>query len=65
MVLVRGAEVGGGRGMQRGGRGEEKWVLVGGRGGVRVGGVVGVGRPVWEVEVGGEAWGVGVEWKVL
>lgn len=65
MVLVRGAEVGGGRGMEGGGGGEERWVLVGGRGGVREGGVVGVGRPVWEVEVGGEAWGVGVEWKVL
>lgn len=60
MVLVRGRGVG-----VEGG--EERWVLVGGKGGVRGGDVVEVGRPVWEVEVGvgREVWGVGVEWRVL
>lgn len=45
------------------------WVLTGsgtGRGeGLRNGCVIVVRRPVWEVKVEGEGWGVGVEWKVL
>lgn len=38
-----------------------------GSGGVRVkrGGVVGVRAPMWEVDVGGEMWVVGVDWVVL
>lgn len=56
---------------EEGGKG---WVLVGpgtGAGGVaggedvRKGDVVGVKRPVWEMEVAGELWTVGVEWAVL
>ncbi|MCJ1249526.1 hypothetical protein MMC30_006752 [Trapelia coarctata] len=44
----------------------QRWVLVGGKG-VRRGDVVGVGRPVWGVQVwgDGERWSVGVEWRVL
>ncbi len=56
MLLVR--ERGTGRG----------WVFAGGAGAAeRVGRgcVLGVRRLVWEVEVGGERWGVGVEWRVL
>jgi len=44
-----------------------KWMLLGsgGRGtAVRAGAVVVVRAPVWEVEVRGERWGVGVEWRV-
>ena len=46
----------------------KRWMLVGGHGaaeGLRGGEVLGVRRPVWEVEVRGETWGVGVEWSVL
>ncbi|MCJ1398711.1 hypothetical protein MMC11_001912 [Xylographa trunciseda] len=57
MALLRGSVTG------------ERWMLIGGdrSGGadLRRGGVVGVKRPLWEVEVGGEVWGVGVEWSVL
>ena len=44
------------------------WVLAGtGRGEaeVRVGCAVGVREPTWEIDIGGESWRVGVEWKVL
>ncbi|MCJ1471406.1 hypothetical protein MMC13_000045 [Lambiella insularis] len=51
MVLVRGGE-------------GERWMLMGG-GRVGRGETVGVKRPVWEVEVEGGVWGVGVEWRVL
>lgn len=58
LVMVRG----------RNGVGEErKWMLMGsgGRGeGVQIGVVVVVRVPVWEVEVRGTRWGVGVEWRV-
>lgn len=56
MVLVR---------ERREGKG---WVLVGkgrGQGEVWVGRLVGIREPSWEVEVQGEVWRVGVEWKVL
>ena len=46
----------------------ERWMLIGGHRtgeGLRRGGVVGVKRPVWEVEIDGETWGVGVEWSLL
>ncbi|MCJ1438119.1 hypothetical protein MMC27_007506 [Xylographa pallens] len=46
----------------------ERWMLIGGHRngeGLRRGGVVGVKRPVWEVEVDGETWGVGVDWSLL
>ena len=38
-----------------------------GAGGIklRVGGLVGVRAPTWDVEVGGEKWTVGVDWVVL
>jgi hypothetical protein len=38
-----------------------------GSGGVRVrnGNVVGVRAPVWDVDIGGEIWVVGVDWVVL
>ncbi|MCJ1319809.1 hypothetical protein MMC15_005145 [Xylographa vitiligo] len=66
---VRVHEVRHGEGMVlvRSGAGE-RWMLIGGhRVGERLrrGEVVGVKRPVWEVEVGGETWGVGVEWSLL
>jgi hypothetical protein len=32
---------------------------------VRVGDVVGVKAPTWDIHVGGEKWVVGVEWVVL
>ena len=63
-------DVGGGRGRvslveEEGGRGEGKrWMLVG-DGEVGTGVVVGVRRPVWEVVVEGEVWGVGVDWGVV
>lgn len=49
-----------------GGGGEGKrWMLVGDCGGqVGRGVLVGVRRPVWEVVVEGEVWGVGVDWGV-
>ena len=51
-------------------RGEGRgWMIVGGAGRegneARVGSKIGVREPVWEVEISGEAWKVGVEWKVL
>lgn len=50
-----------------GGGGEGKrWMLVGDYEGVLGRGlVVGVRRPVWEVVVEGEVWGVGVDWGVV
>lgn len=57
MLLVRERETGRG------------WVFAGSGGvvGERMesGCVIGVRRPVWEVEVGEERWGVGAEWRVL
>ncbi len=44
------------------------WILIGkgrGDGEVRVGCLVGVREPSWEVEVQGEVWRIGVEWRVL
>ncbi|KAH6621745.1 hypothetical protein C7974DRAFT_314082 [Boeremia exigua] len=32
---------------------------------IRVGSVIGVRAPTWDIVVGGETWGVGVEWAVL
>ncbi|MCJ1287852.1 hypothetical protein MMC26_007204 [Xylographa opegraphella] len=66
---VRVQEVRHGQGMVlvRSGKGE-RWMLIGGHrtgAGLREGEVVGVKRPVWEVEVDGETWGVGVEWALL
>lgn len=43
-----------------GGAFQRKWVLMG-SGEVRGGDVVGVRRPIWEVD----GWRVGVEWRVL
>lgn len=34
-------------------------------GDVRKGDVVGVRRPVWEMEVAGEQWTVGIDWALL
>ncbi len=42
-----------------------KWMLMGSGKTVRRGMAIGVRAPVWEVEVLGERWGVGVEWKVI
>lgn len=56
MVLVR--EKDGGR----------RWLIAGkggGEGSVRVGCMIGVREPTWEVELNGGKWRVGVEWKVL
>lgn len=72
VVLVRGMLMGGsgGGGTSAGGEGLRNWMLVGcgGRERERVrvesGMVVVVRAPVWEVEVRGERWGVGVEWRV-
>ncbi|ESZ96504.1 hypothetical protein SBOR_3126 [Sclerotinia borealis F-4128] len=52
MVKVMLAGEGAGTGLQRGRD-------------VEIGRVVGIKRPVWEVVVEGEKWGVGVDWKVL
>ncbi len=44
------------------------WILIGkgrGDGEVRMGCLVGVREPSWEVEVQGEVWRIGVEWRVL
>ncbi|KAL8754206.1 MAG: hypothetical protein Q9184_005183 [Pyrenodesmia sp. 2 TL-2023] len=44
----------------------ERWMLAGqGQDVVRTGDVVGVRGPVWEVEVKGERWNVGVDWGVV
>lgn len=48
-------------------------VLLAGQGGargsggvrIRVGSIVGVRAPTWDVDVGGEKWLVGVDWVVL
>ena len=73
------AEVGGGRGVGwtlARGVGDEEGdglsVILGGEGmaegiergrGVERGGVVGIRKPVWEVDIGGVRWGVGASWK--
>jgi hypothetical protein len=38
-----------------------------GTGGVklRIGGSVGIRAPMWDIDVGGETWLVGVDWVVL
>ena len=46
----------------------KRWMLIGkgrGEGEVGVGCVVGIREPTWEIEVEGENWRVGVEWKIL
>jgi hypothetical protein len=55
-----------------GGDGETRILLAGqggarGSGGVRIktGSVVGIRAPMWDVEVGGENWVVGVDWLVV
>ncbi|MCJ1382095.1 hypothetical protein MMC17_005207 [Xylographa soralifera] len=66
-VEVREVRQGEGVVLVRSGTGE-RWMLMGGQRtgeGLRKGGVVGVKRPVWEVEIEGETWGVGVEWSLL
>jgi hypothetical protein len=52
--------------------GEVKMLLAGqggarGTGGVRIneGSVVGVRAPMWDIDMGGEKWVVGVDWVVL
>lgn len=61
---------------EKAGVGGKGWVLIGpgsragagvavGGGNVSKGDVVGVKRPVWEMNVAGELWTVGVEWAVL
>ncbi|KAL9598864.1 MAG: hypothetical protein Q9219_004203 [cf. Caloplaca sp. 3 TL-2023] len=61
MILVQ-AEIGEGGG-------DERWLLVGqgdGRGReVGRGAIVGVRTPVWDVEVRGERWRVGVDWGIV
>lgn len=37
----------------------------GGQEGVKVGDVVGIRAPTWEIEVMGRQWHVGVDWKVI
>jgi hypothetical protein len=32
---------------------------------IRMGGVIGVRQPMWDVDVNGETWVVGVDWVVL
>ncbi|KAH7093530.1 hypothetical protein FB567DRAFT_515515 [Paraphoma chrysanthemicola] len=51
----------------------EMRILLAGQGGargvggvkIRIGGVVGVRQPMWDVDVNGETWVVGVDWVVL
>jgi hypothetical protein len=52
---------------------DEVRVLLAGQGGARgtggvklkIGGNVGIRAPMWDVDVGGETWVVGVDWVVL
>lgn len=52
---------------------EQQRVLLAGQGGargvsgvrVRVGSIVGIRMPMWDVELAGEKWTVGVDWSVL
>ncbi|KAL8727478.1 MAG: hypothetical protein Q9166_006002 [cf. Caloplaca sp. 2 TL-2023] len=46
-------------------RSRKSWMLVGGSGEVRKGMVVGIRRPVWDVDVQGPVWRVGVDWGIL
>ncbi|KAL8774593.1 MAG: hypothetical protein Q9209_000966 [Squamulea sp. 1 TL-2023] len=43
----------------------KRWMLVGNNGQVSRGVMVGIRRPVWDVDVQGETWGVGVDWGLL
>lgn len=68
-VFVEGRVAGGGWGrvMLTDGAGQDGG-RAGGRGrgkGVRVGDVVGIRAPTWEVEVEGRMWSVGVDWGVI
>lgn len=72
MVLVERAEGGDGEEMGVGGGIEDeergkRWMLVAGNSNreIRKGTMVGIRRPVWEVEVKGVVWGVGVDWGIL
>lgn len=76
VVLARGTTEPGLYNASRVGEGTEEFgtrLLLAGQGGVRgaagvkvrVGDVVGVKAPTWDIHVGGEKWVVGVEWVVL
>lgn len=76
VVLARGTTEPGMYNASRVGEGTEEFgtrLLLAGQGGVRgaagvkvrVGDVVGVKAPTWDIDVGGEKWVVGVEWMVL
>ena len=76
VVLARGQTESGMYNASRAGEGVEEFetrLLLAGQGGVRgaagvrvrVGDVVGVKAPTWDVDVGGEKWVVCVEWVVL
>lgn len=60
LLLLEEEEQEAGQEQDSGGAFQRKWVLMG-SGEVRGGDVVGVRRPIWEVD----GWRVGVEWKVL
>lgn len=47
------------------GSGEDVRLLLAGGGGMKVGVVVGVRAPSWEIEVEGRVWRVAVDWRVL
>ncbi|KAL9636402.1 MAG: hypothetical protein Q9164_002844 [Protoblastenia rupestris] len=71
VMEMRRGDIGTGLVLVRGEGGEEGrvWMLIGGGRNedheVLVGVTVGVRAPVWEVEIAGKTWSVGVEWKVL
>lgn len=44
------------------GEGAETGLKKGSR--VEIGKTIGIKGPVWEIVIGGEKWGVGIEWKV-
>ena len=48
-------------------KGRRRWMLAGGNNDrkIRVGMMIGIRRPVWEVEVKGVVWVVGADWGVL
>ncbi|KAL9626023.1 MAG: hypothetical protein Q9204_007646, partial [Flavoplaca sp. TL-2023a] len=48
-------------------KGRRKWMLAGGDDDrkIRMGMMIGIRRPVWDVEVKGVVWGVGVDWGLL
>ncbi|KAG9242613.1 hypothetical protein BJ878DRAFT_577270 [Calycina marina] len=65
MTMVKGDPGNGGPSMQVLLAGESEGIGLQRGARVQVGRTVGIKGPVWDVEIDGEKWGVGVDWKVL